>query len=212
MPDALGIERESVRAPEMKVHGSRARGVLLETITSLENLGLVDAIKVMGPWTVRPTRAGRDRVREWKKQAIERRDRQLAEARRRILDGFGGRGGSPDLVLLARQTGLPLTTLTDARASLEQEGVIRDGVLVPGSGRSEEAVDRRPARREAQLQDEVNRLGPKSRRMIFKYSTTSYVNVVRTYSPLTHISIAQSARAASCSRIGFERPSTRTRP
>jgi uncharacterized protein (TIGR02391 family) len=61
----LNITPEFPQAPDF--YNSDARLTILAAVDTLHNEGLVEAHKVMGPWTIRPTREGRRRVAEWRK-------------------------------------------------------------------------------------------------------------------------------------------------
>lgn len=83
MADELGISPEFPQTDEF--HSSNARGIMLAAVDALEEEGLLDAVKVMGPWTVRPTRSGRLRVHEWRQKWRSQQQTQDHEIQRRIL-------------------------------------------------------------------------------------------------------------------------------
>lgn len=62
------------------------RSLILEGLMELERRGFADLHKVMGPWSARPTRAGRDQVRRWRGQWQRTRDRSIQVAVLSALD------------------------------------------------------------------------------------------------------------------------------
>ena len=62
LANELGISPDFPRDPQF--HTSEARGIVLAAVTTLEQEGLLEAIKVFGPWTIRPTLAGRRSVEQ----------------------------------------------------------------------------------------------------------------------------------------------------
>ena len=73
LADELGIPPDFPRSPQF--HSSDVRGTVLAAVTTLEQEGLLEAIKVFGPWTIRPTLAGRrsveQRVETWRKSQLK---------------------------------------------------------------------------------------------------------------------------------------------
>lgn len=84
MAEELGIESTLPDSPDF--HGSQARLILLEALDALDHDGLIHALKVMGPWSVRPTRDGRKRVSEWKENWVRKQETQDKKVRQRILE------------------------------------------------------------------------------------------------------------------------------
>ncbi len=74
LADELGISPDFPLDPQF--HSSDARGVVLAAVTTLEQQGLLDAIKVFGPWTIRPTLAGRRSVEQWEEQGKKSQDKK----------------------------------------------------------------------------------------------------------------------------------------
>ncbi|HEV7678624.1 MAG TPA: TIGR02391 family protein [Candidatus Dormibacteraeota bacterium] len=66
---------------------SDPRGVLLTVLGDLESHGYAKLHKVMGPWGAQPTRHGRDRVAEWRREWQANRDRLIQDAILADLDG-----------------------------------------------------------------------------------------------------------------------------
>ena len=64
-------------------HASDVRGTMLAAIQTLEHEGLVETRKVMGPWTIWPTRRGRRQVDQWREQWRQASDRAI---HRRVLE------------------------------------------------------------------------------------------------------------------------------
>lgn len=81
--DELQVDPEYVRSAEF--HGSDARGAILSAIQSLEDEGLLDALKIAGPWTIRPTREGRKRVLQWQEEWVRRQKDGDRLIQRRVL-------------------------------------------------------------------------------------------------------------------------------
>lgn len=81
LAEELGIAPDFAQSDEF--YGSSARGTVLAAVKALEDEGLLEAIKVMGPWTIRPTRDGRRRVDQWRQQWRQAQDRAV---QRRILE------------------------------------------------------------------------------------------------------------------------------
>jgi hypothetical protein len=63
LANELGIPPDFPRSPQF--HSSDVRGTILAAVTTLEQEGLLEAIKVFGPWTIRPTLTGRRFVEQW---------------------------------------------------------------------------------------------------------------------------------------------------
>lgn len=82
--DALGITQEFAQGDTY--YHSQARGPVIAAIAELEHAGLAEAMKVMGPWRVRPTRAGRDRVMQWRQRWKRQRDDRDQKAQLAILE------------------------------------------------------------------------------------------------------------------------------
>ena len=80
----LNITPEFAQSPEF--HTSDARGIILAGVDGLDDEGLVEAEKVMGPWTIRPTREGRRRVAEWRKTWEQNQLKLDKTVQRRILE------------------------------------------------------------------------------------------------------------------------------
>jgi TIR domain len=74
LADELGIPPDFPFDPQF--HTSDERGVVLAAVTTLEQEGLLDAIKVFGPWTIRPTLAGRRAVEQWEEQWKKSQDKK----------------------------------------------------------------------------------------------------------------------------------------
>lgn len=81
--DELGIASEFIGSEQF--HASEARGIMLAAVTALENEGLLEADKVFGPWTIRPTRDGRRRVVQWREEWDRQRQVRDREVQRHIL-------------------------------------------------------------------------------------------------------------------------------
>lgn len=64
-------------------HASTVRGTMLAAIKALEDEGFLEARKIQGPWTIRPTRRGRRLVDQWRQQWCLASDRAI---QRRVLE------------------------------------------------------------------------------------------------------------------------------
>lgn len=87
---AVPLAEELGIAPDLPgsehFRSSDARGVILAAVEGLEDEGLVACQKMMGPWTIRPTRDGRRRVQDWRDKWRERATSRDQEIQRRILE------------------------------------------------------------------------------------------------------------------------------
>ncbi len=72
--------------PDLDEEKGDPRHILLEAFRTLDVAGLANLMKVMGPWGVRPTRRGRDRVIEWQKSWRRNRDAMVQHAILLALD------------------------------------------------------------------------------------------------------------------------------
>ena len=84
LAEELGISPDLPRSEGFR--SSEAQNQIIAAVEALEDEGLVSCDKVLGPWTIRPTRDGRRRVQEWRgkwQEMTEARDRQV---QRRILE------------------------------------------------------------------------------------------------------------------------------
>lgn len=80
----LNITPEKAQEPDF--FGSDARRIILAAVETLDREGLVEVHKVMGPWTIRPTRDGRRRVSEWRKTWEQNQQKLDRLIQRRILE------------------------------------------------------------------------------------------------------------------------------
>ncbi len=80
----LGISPDFVKCDEF--YSSEQRGLILSCVRDLEDEGLVDTQRVMGPWRIRPTRDGRQRVAQWRKQWEENHPKLDRLIQQRILE------------------------------------------------------------------------------------------------------------------------------
>lgn len=96
----LGIEPEAVREPNFSQ--SQACLIIIAAAAELEKEGLVDTGSMIGHWTVRPTRDGRRRVIEWRKEWNQNQVKQDEAIQRRILEELDRkRRADPDRYKLA---------------------------------------------------------------------------------------------------------------
>ncbi|KPV53415.1 hypothetical protein SE17_09810 [Kouleothrix aurantiaca] len=80
----LNITPEFAQSPAF--HHSDARGIILAGVDALDHEGLVEALRVMGPGSIRPTRDGRRRVGEWRKTWEQNQVKLDRTVQRRILE------------------------------------------------------------------------------------------------------------------------------
>ncbi len=82
----LNISSDFVHSEQF--HASRERGTILAAIQELDKSGYIEMIAVSGPWTIHPTRRGRNYVAKWQEE-WERKNKpdtanaQLAQSRLR---------------------------------------------------------------------------------------------------------------------------------
>lgn len=67
-------------------HHSEARMTILAAVEALEDEGVIEAHKVFGPWTIRPTRNGRRKVAQWRDEWERRQQALDQKVQRRILE------------------------------------------------------------------------------------------------------------------------------
>lgn len=84
LAEELDVTPESVRSDDF--YTSQARRTILAAVTTLEHEGQLEAAKVFGPWTIRPTRSGRSTVAKWREEWTQRRQAKDREVQRRILE------------------------------------------------------------------------------------------------------------------------------
>jgi uncharacterized protein (TIGR02391 family) len=72
----LNTTSEFIRSGDFPA--SQARNIILAAIEELNKEGLVERIAVMGPWIIKPTRRGRNRVAQWHKE-WEQKNRATSE-------------------------------------------------------------------------------------------------------------------------------------
>jgi uncharacterized protein (TIGR02391 family) len=169
---------------------SDARGVMLAAITSLESHGLAKAMKVMGgPWTVSPTKSGRDQVRRWKEswrtnaKAVRQRIRSAIleelERQRHANPGRHRLEGKLDLDALASRMEVNVSRVISELARMKEEGVVEENpvdqltlsagyasVTNTGLAELEAGVGRRPAAELERAWNEVARLKKEASRTI----------------------------------------------
>jgi hypothetical protein len=90
MPEAALAERlRTDGLPTGDGSAADSRGVLIEALQDLQRRGYADVHMVMGPWSARPTRAGRERVLGWRRKWQASRNRQVQQAILTALDTSG---------------------------------------------------------------------------------------------------------------------------
>lgn len=134
LADELGTTAEFVRSSDF--YASQVRGTVLAALTALENESLVDADKVLGPWTIRPTRSGRSMVAKWREEWTQRKHAKDREVQRRILEDLDNHRranpqkhiftGRVDVQRLCRELGVDHTHYLANAQRLRDQGKIAE--------------------------------------------------------------------------------------